>query len=207
MTAQLPPGDPNAAFPVRDRLSDTPQASETLSALDWTDYRCACTHHPGGCSNRAGYVVSVHAIHRCSTAGLDPFGNQVEIRCAECVQRLHATVRDSLNRLLPWGSPPCQSCGAPITRVSDVVRFRRETGRQTVSEMRVSDFPNSYKLSMIRAYRVIAQMDADEEFFATPGELDEAFGRILASRSLRRTHEMFLAEQAAAKKTEGRSCR
>lgn len=30
---------------------------------------------------------------------------------------------------------------------------------------------------------------------ATPEERDEAFGRILANRNLRRTHEMFLAEQ------------
>lgn len=47
----------------------------------------------------------------------------------------------------------------------------------------------------IRVYPVIAQMDADEEYFATPEERDEAFGRILANRNLRRTHEMFLAEQ------------
>lgn len=64
-----------------------------------------------------------------------------------------------------------------------------------MSDMQVSDFPNDYKLAMIRAYPVIAQMDADEEYFATPEERDEVFGRILANRNLRRTHEMFLAEQ------------
>lgn len=62
--------------------------------------------------------------------------------------------------------------------------------------MQVSDFPNSYKLKMIRAYPVIAQMDADEEYFATPDERDQAFGRILVSRNLRQTHEMFLASRA-----------
>lgn len=60
--------------------------------------------------------------------------------------------------------------------------------------MNVSDFPTHYKLQMIRAYPIIAQMDADEEYFATPEERDEAFGRILANRNLRRTHEMFLEE-------------
>lgn len=66
-----------------------------------------------------------------------------------------------------------------------------------MSDMQVSDFPNSYRLQMIRAYPIIAQMDADEEYFATPDERDEAFGRILANRNLRPTHQMFLAQQQA----------
>ena len=53
--------------------------AEALQALDWTDYRCACAHHRDGCTNRAGYVVSIHAVHRCNDAGLDPFGNRIEI--------------------------------------------------------------------------------------------------------------------------------
>lgn len=59
----------------------------------------------------------------------------------------------------------------------------------------VSDFPADYKLRMIRAYPTIAQMDADEEYFATPSERDEAFERILGNANLRRTHELFLADQ------------
>jgi hypothetical protein len=61
----------------------------------------------------------------------------------------------------------------------------------------VSDFPTDYKLLMIRAYPTIAQMDADEEYFATAEERDEAFGRILANRNLRRTHEMYLEDRKA----------
>lgn len=60
----------------------------------------------------------------------------------------------------------------------------------------VDDFPLDYRLRMIRAYPTIAQMDSDEEYFATPDERDEAFKRILGSSNLRRTHEMFLADQA-----------
>jgi len=63
--------------------------------------------------------------------------------------------------------------------------------------MKVADFPTDYKLQMIRAYPTIAQMDADEEYFASPEERDEAFGRILANQNLRRTHEMFLEELMA----------
>lgn len=58
--------------------------------------------------------------------------------------------------------------------------------------MNVADFPTSYKLQMIRAYPTIAQMDADEDYFATPEERDEAFARILANRNLQRTHELYL---------------
>lgn len=64
--------------------------------------------------------------------------------------------------------------------------------------MQISDFPTSYKLAMIRAYPIIAQMDVDEEFFATADERDEAFGRILGNQNLRRTHEMFLADRTPA---------
>lgn len=62
--------------------------------------------------------------------------------------------------------------------------------------MNVDDFPLDYRLRMIRAYPTIAQMDADEEYFATPDERDEAFERILGNSNLRPTHEMFLADRA-----------
>lgn len=55
-------------------------------------------------------------------------------------------------------------------------------------------FPSSYKARMIAAYPVIAGMSADEAYFADRGEREAAFGRILASRNLRRTHELFLCE-------------
>lgn len=53
-------------------------------------------------------------------------------------------------------------------------------------------FPGSYKAQMIAAYPVIADMTADEAYWATPAEREAAFGRILAARNLRRTHELFL---------------
>lgn len=65
-----------------------------------------------------------------------------------------------------------------------------------MSELNVEGFPLDYRLRMIRAYPVIAQMSADEEYFATPAERDEAFGRVLRAKNLQRTHEMFLVERA-----------
>jgi hypothetical protein len=58
-------------------------------------------------------------------------------------------------------------------------------------------FPASYKARMIAAYPVIADMSADEAYWATVDEREAAFGRILASRNLHRTHELFLAAQPA----------
>ena len=65
--------------------------------------------------------------------------------------------------------------------------------------MNPADFPLDYKLRMIRAYPTIAQIEADEEWFATPEEREEAFARILRSKNLRRTHESFLEDRKAGK--------
>ena len=53
-------------------------------------------------------------------------------------------------------------------------------------------FPPDYRAKMIAAYPVIAHMSADEAWFSTAEERDEAFQRILDARNLRRTHELFL---------------
>lgn len=60
--------------------------------------------------------------------------------------------------------------------------------------LHISQFPIDYRRRMITAYPVIAQMDADEQYYADADDMDAAFNRILASRNLRRTHELFLAE-------------
>lgn len=57
-----------------------------------------------------------------------------------------------------------------------------------------SRFPTEYKARMIAAYPVIAGMTAAEAYLSTLEEREVAFGRILDSRQLRRTHELFLCE-------------
>lgn len=59
----------------------------------------------------------------------------------------------------------------------------------------VDRFPIGYKVQMLTAYPVIAGMTLREAFFATPDEMDVAFGRVLAARNLRRTHEMYLQDR------------
>ena len=59
-------------------------------------------------------------------------------------------------------------------------------------DLAADDFDGTYQLRMIMAYPVIADMSRDELMFATPDEKGAAFGRILAAKNLRRTHELYL---------------
>lgn len=68
---------------------------------------------------------------------------------------------------------------------------------QDLPHLWAEDFPVSYQRRMILAYPQIARMDNDEAWLASRDEKREAFDRILAAKNLRRTHEMFLADQAA----------
>lgn len=120
VTAPQPQDATNPALPIRDNLTAAQRAAETLSALNWDTCACQCTAH--SCAQPARYVVHVHALHRCNTPGLDPFGNRVQIRCEPCVRRLQAEVAQKLARLKPWGMPPCETCGAPIAALSDIIR-------------------------------------------------------------------------------------
>ncbi|ROZ88986.1 hypothetical protein [Gordonia sp. OPL2] len=61
-----------------------------------------------------------------------------------------------------------------------------------MSDFDPNDFPPKYKADMVAAYPDIAAMTADEAWFATPAEREEAFARVLAAKNLRRTHQQFL---------------
>lgn len=129
MTTQPLPDATNPTTPVRDQLAAAQRAAETLSALNWDTYSCQCVHGHI-CGNRAEFVVHIHALDRCNTPGLDPFGNRVEIRCGVCVARLRTEVGEKLALLAPWGRPACSGCGAPVSAVGDVVRSVEKLGGQ-----------------------------------------------------------------------------
>ena len=93
------------------------QPDTSIQHLDFTEYGCACPCHP--CPNRATHVVHIHALHRCNDAGL-LYGDRVELRCFECVLKLCAEVRGRLKNR--WGVGMCETCGAPVADVIDVVR-------------------------------------------------------------------------------------
>jgi hypothetical protein len=88
-----------------------------LSALNWSPL-CGCTRH-GGCTRPATHIVRVHAIGSC---GRDADGNYVFLRCVTCVSQMRAEIARSLEELNRRFIPQCDSCGAPMVRVSDVVR-------------------------------------------------------------------------------------
>ncbi|WP_094359947.1 hypothetical protein [Mycobacterium marinum] len=111
----------NPELPIRDHLSEAQHTVETLAALDWGTYQCQC-EHGHKCTNRATVVVYRHAINACNQPGLDQFGNYVEIRCGECLNKKRAEIAEKLARFKPWGFPPCEGCGAPLATVGDVIR-------------------------------------------------------------------------------------
>jgi NAD-dependent SIR2 family protein deacetylase len=70
----------------------------------------------------ATHVVRVHAISTCDQDGRDADGNYCWLRCAVCLSQMRAEIARSLEELNRRFIPQCESCGAPMVRVSDVVR-------------------------------------------------------------------------------------
>lgn len=68
----------------------------TLAALDWGGITC---QSGAGCTNRASYVVHLHAVDECNDPDLDPFGNTVEILCIACLWHVEAKVLLQVGRL------------------------------------------------------------------------------------------------------------
>jgi hypothetical protein len=85
-------------------------------------------HHNGGCRNQACKVVAIHAVGACDQPGVDVDGNRVEIRCEQCVAQLRAEIGYKLWRLnlVSHGRACCETCGAPLGLVGDVLREVRD---------------------------------------------------------------------------------
>jgi hypothetical protein len=111
---------PEPLTPARDTTKAHTPATEALRALEWSPL-CGCTHH-GGCTRPATHIVRVHAIGSCGQDGRDADGNYCWLRCAVCLSQMRAEVARSLEELNRRFIPQCESCGAPMVRVSDVVR-------------------------------------------------------------------------------------
>jgi hypothetical protein len=111
---------PEPLTPARDTTKAPTPATEALRALEWSPL-CQCTRH-GGCTRPATHIVRVHAIGSCGQDGRDADGNYCWLRCAVCLSQMRAEVARSLEELNRRFIPQCESCGAPMVRVSDVVR-------------------------------------------------------------------------------------
>lgn len=91
----------------------------TLAALDWRDITC---QGEVGCTNRADFIVHLHAVDECNHPQLDPFGNTVEILCIACLWRAEAEVLLQVGRLRRHSGASCLTCGAPVSELSDIMR-------------------------------------------------------------------------------------
>lgn len=129
MTTLHPHTAPNASDPVHTvepASADAENTIEGLEPLDWREYRCQCAHHGSdGCDQRARWILTIHAISRCDDPGLDPDGNRIEIRCMKCVERLRSHIKHSLTQINQRGRAYCDTCGAPLVEVEDVLRSVR----------------------------------------------------------------------------------
>lgn len=97
-------------------------AHDTLTALDWTAVACQCHKHP--CTGTAAFIVETHAVSHCNDPDLNPFGNQVRLLCEPCLTRTREVITREVAKLVAVSREPvaCGTCGAPITRASDVLR-------------------------------------------------------------------------------------
>jgi len=95
-----------------------------LEELDWDKYGCQCPVH--NCENKASFSVKIHALHDCDKPWLAD-GNRVEFRCVDCLKGLITHVAKSLRRVRRY-LPSCETCGAPLAEIADVVREVRNLG-------------------------------------------------------------------------------
>ena len=96
-------------------------APDTLAALDWQTITCQCHVHP--CMTPATHIVTTHAVGHCNDVGLTADGDQIELLCDICLTMLRARVADGVWRLAKLPGPvECETCGAPIVAVGDIIR-------------------------------------------------------------------------------------
>lgn len=104
---------------------------DALKDLDWQQVSCQCEQDgckaAGGCDRPAAMRIAFHALDHCNEQAsqggeLDPFGNYVLLFCEPCLNLLMSKTDSVLKALNRYGRKFCQSCGAPATEISDVVR-------------------------------------------------------------------------------------
>ena len=92
-------------------MSAVDPQSDALGALDWQEITC---QSEAGCTNRATQTGT--------PPNLDPSGNIVEILCIGCLRRLKAQVLQQVDRINRCPGGYCLTCGAPVHKLSDVMR-------------------------------------------------------------------------------------
>ena len=113
--------DPQPAGRETRGVSHAPGAEvpDALAELDWHQIAC---QSEAGCANRATHIVYRHAVDGCDRPDLDPSGNIVEILCISCVRAVKAQALRQVDRMARCPGAYCLTCGAPVHKLSDVMR-------------------------------------------------------------------------------------
>lgn len=90
-----------------------------LEDLDWDVITC---QSPTGCTNRATHIVHLHAVDACNHPDLDSSGNMIDILCVGCVAEVAHTAHRQAVQFDRFLDPHCLTCGAPVTKLTDIVR-------------------------------------------------------------------------------------
>jgi hypothetical protein len=91
----------------------------TLAVLDWHEFTC---QSEAGCTNRATHIVHLHAVDQCSHPYLDSSGNIISILCAGCLSGIALEFLRQVERLKRFPDSCCLTCGAPVGKLTDIVR-------------------------------------------------------------------------------------
>jgi hypothetical protein len=113
--------DPQPASRESRGVSHAPGADvpDALAELDWHEIAC---QSESGCANRATHIVYRHAVDDCNRPNLDPSGNIIDILCISCVRAVKAQVLKQVDRMTRCPGAYCLTCGAPVQKLSDVLR-------------------------------------------------------------------------------------
>lgn len=114
-------------------IGDPQLDARTLGHLDFTP-SCSCESHGicghakgTECGDQAAVITTIHLVHQCTNPECDAAGNEIGPMCAACLDRVTAVVTDTVRR---WASAArriggvavCNTCGAPVMAVSDIIR-------------------------------------------------------------------------------------
>lgn len=118
---------------MSDDMTDD-QIADVIAAMDgqWQGkpVSCQCPGEPHGgkgCTNLATVVVERHLPGECVGPEANAAGNRVELLCLKCARDLWESAQRAVarwrNAAAQAGTQPlCATCGAPMSRPSDLVR-------------------------------------------------------------------------------------
>lgn len=93
---------------------------------------CQCTDCR--CTQLADVRIELHLVGSCDGPEANEFGNRIELLCLDCARTMWLNARRIIEDVAVVGArvggvPLCGTCGAPMTRPSDIVRSAvREDG-------------------------------------------------------------------------------